>query len=114
MILGIKFVSFANTICINYWQKGMMFLIKGVNKQILEVTNTESPYFERIIFFVRPESLSVSDATLHSEAEKLARTKSKPPRLRKSPRQIAMSIAYSLLGVGAGIGVMLIMNSVIR
>ena len=24
-------------------------MLKGVNKQILEVTNTESPYFEKII-----------------------------------------------------------------
>ena len=30
-------------------------MIKGVNKQVLEVTNTENPYFEKIIFFVKPE-----------------------------------------------------------
>ena len=30
-------------------------MIKGVSKQILEVTNTDNPYFEKIIFFVKPE-----------------------------------------------------------
>ncbi len=30
-------------------------MIKGVNKQVLEITNTENPYFERIVFFVKPE-----------------------------------------------------------
>ncbi len=32
-----------------------MKMIKGVNRQVLEITNTENPYFERIIFFVKPE-----------------------------------------------------------
>lgn len=27
-------------------------MIKGVNKQVLEVTNTENPYFEKIIFLL--------------------------------------------------------------
>ena len=33
-------------------------MIKGVSKQILEVTNTDNPYFEKIIFFVKPEHQS--------------------------------------------------------
>ena len=26
-------------------------MIKGVSKQVLEVTNPENPYFEKIVFF---------------------------------------------------------------
>lgn len=33
-------------------------MIKGVSKQILEVTNTDNPYFDKIIFFVKPEHQS--------------------------------------------------------
>ena len=44
-------MKISNTICINL--KGIFVdMIKGVNKQVLEVTNTENPYFEKIIFFV--------------------------------------------------------------
>ena len=35
-------------------------MIKGVSKQILEVTNTDNPYFEKIIFFVKPEHQSTA------------------------------------------------------
>lgn len=89
-------------------------MIKGVNKQILEVTNTDSPYFERIIYFVRPESQSLGEQKLHSEAVKLANTKVKPPRQRKSPRQFFSSLVYSALGIGAGIATMTIIQYVIK
>ena len=46
-------------------------MLKGVNKQILEVTNTESPYFEKIIFFVRSSSPVRDSEKLKEEAEKI-------------------------------------------
>ena len=44
-------------------------MIKGVNKQVLEVTNTENPYFERIVFFVKPEYQSGHAEKLKKEAQ---------------------------------------------
>ena len=44
-------------------------MIKGINKQILEVTNTDNPYFERVIFFVRPQSAKTDEQLLKKEAE---------------------------------------------
>ena len=44
-------------------------MIKGVSKQILEVTNTDNPYFEKIIFFVKPEHQSTDRKKLQKEAE---------------------------------------------
>ena len=44
-------------------------MIKGVNKQVLEITNTENPYFERIVFFVKPEYKGADRAKLKKEAE---------------------------------------------
>ena len=35
-------------------------MIKGVSKQILEVTNTDNPYFEKIIFFAHPLGVSTA------------------------------------------------------
>jgi hypothetical protein len=78
-------------------------MIKGVNKQILEVVNTESPYFEKIIFFVRPESQQLDEKKLHSEAVKISKTAQRPPKQRRSKKQILSTILYSLLGTGAGL-----------
>lgn len=47
-------------------------MIKGVNRQIVEVNQTESDYFERIIFIVRPEYKAASGSVLKSEADKLS------------------------------------------
>ena len=44
-------------------------MIKGVNKQVLEVTNTENPYFEKIIFFVKPEYQNGHAEKLKKEAQ---------------------------------------------
>lgn len=89
-------------------------MIKGVNKQILEVTNTDSPYFEKIIFFVRPESQKLDEQKLRSEAVKLSKIKAKPPRQRRTMRQIISTMLYSMLGVGAGVGTMILINYIIK
>lgn len=57
-------------------------MIKGVSKQILEVTNTDNPYFEKIIFFVKPEHQSTDRKKLQKEAEAVAALNQKPPRLK--------------------------------
>ncbi|MCD7871995.1 MAG: hypothetical protein LUG21_01560, partial [Clostridiales bacterium] len=63
-------------------------MIKGVNKQVLEVTNTENPYFEKIIFFVKPEYVNCDREKLKSEAHRFAKNAAKPPKSRKSKRVI--------------------------
>lgn len=63
-------------------------MIKGVNKQVLEVTNTENPYFEKIIFFVKPEYVNADREKLKKEAHLLAKSANKPPRARKTKREI--------------------------
>lgn len=85
-------------------------MIKGINKQILEVTNPESPYFEKIIFFVRPNGQSVGEEKLKTEALKLSKEMKKPPRVKKSAKQIFQHLALLALGIGAGISTVLIFN----
>lgn len=88
-------------------------MIKGVNKQILEVTNPESPYFEKIIFFVRPQSQKMSEQELKQEAEKISRSAKKPPRQKKSFKQIASTLLYIFLGTGAGVALTFLFNNFI-
>ena len=43
-------------------------MIKGVNKQVLEINETSSSFFEKAIFFVRPEYSGMSEGKLREKA----------------------------------------------
>lgn len=85
-------------------------MMKGVSKQILEVTNTENPYFEKIIFFVKPEHSSTDYAKLKKEAEAVAAVAQKPPKLRLTKKQILRTIAASVLFTLAGCAITFLIN----
>ena len=54
-------------------------MIKGVNRQVVEVRETDSEYFERILFFVKPEYASVSEGKIRERASLIANKGEKPP-----------------------------------
>lgn len=88
-----------------------MFMLKGVNKQILEITNPESPYFEKIIFFVRPSSQNADAKKLHKEAEKISTSTSvKPPKQKIDGRKAALIIGYSAMTVLSGAGITFLLS----
>lgn len=88
-------------------------MIKGVNKQILEVTNTENPYFERIIFFVKPEYKNADRDKLQKEAETLASVIQKPPKSRVSVRRVLQVASCSVLFTLAGFALSYLINTFI-
>ena len=45
-------------------------MIRGVNKQIIEVSETGSRYFERALLFVRPEFMAADHDRLLTEAKR--------------------------------------------
>ena len=83
-------------------------MIKGVSKQILEVTNTDNPYFDKIIFFVKPEHQSTDRKKLQKEA--VAALKQKPPRLKLTKKQIIKTALLSLLFTMAGCGITFVIS----
>ena len=38
-------------------------MLKGVNRKVMEINQTESDYFERAVFYLRPD---VNEAPLHA------------------------------------------------
>ncbi|MBR6531296.1 MAG: hypothetical protein IKT61_02210 [Clostridia bacterium] len=54
-------------------------MLKGVNHQIIEVTKPSCEYFERVIFFVKPEFSAVSEGTLRDRASTIAGEAGAPP-----------------------------------
>ncbi|MCD7723784.1 MAG: hypothetical protein LUH82_07590 [Clostridiales bacterium] len=85
-------------------------MIKGVNRQVLEVTNTENPYFEKIIFFVKPEYAGEDRAKLKKEAESLSKVTQKPPKSRRTKKEIKYLVFQSFLCIAAGVAVTFLIN----
>jgi len=88
-------------------------MIKGINRQILEVTNPESPYFDKILFFVSGDCEIKSEKQLKKEAEKIAAEVKKPPKTKKSKKDIVMNAVYVIFGLGAGVATAIILSTII-
>lgn len=78
-------------------------MIKGVNHQVVEVTKPTCEYFERVIFFVKPEFSQVSEGTLRERAGKIAGETGAPPptKLRKSRLILITKLISAALGGAA-------------
>ena len=79
-------------------------MVKGVNRQVLEIHETGSEYFEKALFFVRPEFSTENEGKLRSKAILSVQSVSTVPRTRtqkiKSRVLIFLKMAASA-GVGA-------------
>lgn len=81
-------------------------MIKGVNRQMIEVTHTGSPYFERAFLLVRSGSALPPAEHLHRQAEKVVQQAGTYAGLRRQRwRQWLWQAAFGLIcgGVGAAL-----------
>lgn len=81
-------------------------MIKGINRQVLEVRDTGNECFERILFFVKPEYAGLSEGKIRERAGIAAKGASQPPltKIRKSRFTEALKVGLSMLtGVAVGI-----------
>lgn len=62
--------------------KGADHMVKGVNRQIIEINDTGNRYFEKVLLFVAPGKSDLSESKLKSEAEEFLFKLS--PELKKS------------------------------
>lgn len=46
-------------------------MIKGINRQVIEVTETGNPYFERALLVVRPSYRDDDESRLREEARRM-------------------------------------------
>lgn len=54
-------------------------MIKGVNKQVLEIVETQNGFFEKAIFFVKPEYSGMGEGRLRESAKREMENTGKPP-----------------------------------
>lgn len=90
-------------------------MIKGVNRQIVDIPQPESAYFERAIFFVKPECASLSEAKLRKKADEMAKNTAALPK-SKAPREKSKiaNILSLVLSAAAGAGLTLLAEMLFR
>lgn len=83
-------------------------MIKGVNKQVLEINETQNGYFEKAIFFVKPEYSGMSEGKLRESAKKEVESAGKPPKRKPGlygDKFKSFLVPLAALGIGILIGV---------
>lgn len=81
-------------------------MIKGINHKIIEVTDTESIYYEKAYLLVRPEYEEAEEAVLRKEAKKLLSDIGTPSSI-KGKRTFfywfLRTVPAVIAGLGAGV-----------
>ncbi len=83
-------------------------MIKGINHKVIEVTDTESIYYERAWLMVRPEYEEVEETVLRKEAKKLLSQVGTPSSFKGKRTVLYWLLRLTpavLAGIGAGIAV---------
>lgn len=91
--------------------RGENAVIKGVNRQVVEITETQCEYFERVLFFIKPEYSSVSEGDLKERATAIAESAGMPPatRLKKNRIRLALNMgAAACAGAAISGGIFMI------
>lgn len=76
-------------------------MIKGVNHQVVEVVKPSCEYFEKVLFFVKPEYASLSERKINDKANLIALSTGTPPRVKKGKKRVYSvfsPVVWALIG----------------
>ena len=82
-------------------------MIKGVNKQIFEVSETGSGYFEKVLLVVSRDGSRVNPSILSREAERVVSAFELPKSRMKKKRLIPFGLTAAASAVLTGVAVKL-------
>lgn len=75
-------------------------MIKGVNRKIIEVNRTDSIYFEKAVFYLRPEVRELPTEISRAEAEKyISQIIPEVRRKKRFPAKIAIPLTLVAVGI---------------
>ena len=81
-------------------------MVKGINRQVLEIHETGCEYFEKALFFVKPEFSGESEGKLKSKAMISAFRTTTVPKTRQ--QKIKSRVLYfAEMAASAGVGAIL-------
>ena len=85
-------------------------MIKGINRHVIEVTETDSAYYERALLVVKPEYASAEQQILEKEAKRVLRELGAPSSLKKPKRLLYWAVRLMpAAAVGTAIAVAVIL-----
>lgn len=88
-------------------------MIKGVNRQVVEVAETGSEYFEKALFFVNPKYYGMTDGKLRERAQTLMGAAGAPPKSRSASKRSKLKIFIEIAAsAAAGAIVTLVVSGV--
>lgn len=79
-------------------------MLKGVNRQVVEIPQPDSAYFEKVIFFVKPGFSDIGEQKLRKSADEVIRNASTPPHGKSERKSHARLKVYLKLSFAALIG----------
>ena len=83
-------------------RNGMM--IKGINRQVIEINEADGEYFEKVMFFVKPECAGVSEGKLRERANAIAEAGGRPPATKVYRSRLAKALwLLSAAAIGAAV-----------
>lgn len=86
-------------------------MVKGVNRQVLEIHETGCEYFEKALFFIRPEYSAESDGKLRSGALKSIRRSAAVPKTKRQKMKSGFFVILEMLAsAGAGAALAMIIR----
>lgn len=88
-------------------------MIRGINRQVVEVKETGCEYFEKIMFFVKPEYAGVSEGKIRERAGMIAGNIEKPPvtKMQKDKKtELIKVICCAMFGFVMGVAAALMIK----
>lgn len=76
-------------------------MIKGVNRQVIEVVNTGNLYYERALLVVRPEYESAQRELLEREARRFVKGMKAPSAMKRRRIIISKAVFFILTAAAA-------------
>ncbi len=81
----------------------------------MEITQTKCEYFERVLFFIKPEFSAVSEGELKERASAIAQSAGIPPaeRLKKNKLRSALSLGAAACAGAIVSGGIILLGSIV-
>lgn len=86
-------------------------MLKGVNRQVVEVVDTGSEYFERALFFVNPKYYGMTDGKLRERANSIVGAAGSPPASRGKGKRSKFRVFIEIAASAAAGAVLTILVS---
>lgn len=82
-------------------------MLKGVNKQVVEIVQADSEYFEKALFFVKPQYSAMSEAKLREQAKQAVDFSCAPPVTKQKKDKSDFLLGFAKFVASASIGALI-------